>query len=251
MMDMMKMYVAAAALLSTLAACNGSKHEPLEGTTWKLSTMAGIPASAIGADDDAFVVEFNAADMTVSGRTNCNRFFGHYELKGRELDFENMGMTRMACPDMQYEDMFVKMLDEADRYRIKDSELTLYDDKRVLAVFKAASKNASDRNDSHRRDSRSSGSNGSASDASGRTGERAVPGTTGTVGTGSSAAGTSATGTSATGAAGTGVTAPAASDVTASAAATTGAARNGVSGTAADASTDAPAANSSTAPASR
>lgn len=179
MMDMMKMYVAAAALLSTLAACNGSKHEPLEGTTWKLSTMAGIPASAIGAEDDAFVVEFNAADMTVSGRTNCNRFFGHYELKGRELDFENMGMTRMACPDMQYEDMFVKMLDEVDRYRIKDSELTLYDDKRVMAVFKAASKNTSGSNVSGRKapvatgaaaatasDAARNGMDGTASDAS-------------------------------------------------------------------------------------
>lgn len=166
---MMKMYVAAAALLSTLAACSGSKHEPLEGTTWKLSTMAGIPASAIGAEDDAFVVEFNAADMTVSGRTNCNRFFGHYELKGHELDFENMGMTRMACPDMQYEDMFVKMLDEADRYRIKDSELTLYDDKRVLAVFKAASKSASGRNDSRRHDSDRNGSNGNGSTTGGST----------------------------------------------------------------------------------
>lgn len=212
---MMKMYVAAAALLSTLAACNGSKHEPLEGTTWKLSTMAGIPASAIGAEDDAFVVEFNAADMTVSGRTNCNRFFGHYELKGRELDFENMGMTRMACPDMQYEDMFVKMLDEADRYRIKDSELTLYDDKRVLAVFKAASKNASGRNDSRRYDSDRNGSNGNGSTTGGST-------------SGSDASGYNAA-------------ASTASD----------AVRNGRNGTASDASTDVPAENPVSAPASR
>ena len=73
----------------------------------------------------------------MSGRTNCNRFFGRYELKGQKLEFENLGMTRMACPEMQYEDAFVKMLDEVDRYEIKGSELKFYDDKKVVAEFRA------------------------------------------------------------------------------------------------------------------
>lgn len=71
------------------------------------------------------------------GRTNCNRFFGKYELKGQKLEFENLGMTRMACPEMQYEDAFVKMLDEVDGYEIKGEELKFYDDKKLLAEFRA------------------------------------------------------------------------------------------------------------------
>lgn len=51
-----------------------------------------------------------------------------------------MGMTRMACPDMQYEDAFVKMLDDVDRFEIKGSELTFFDDDKSLAVFKAVEK---------------------------------------------------------------------------------------------------------------
>ena len=54
-----------------------------------------------------------------------------YELKGKELEFKNLGMTRMACPDMQYEDAFVKMLDDVDRFEIKGSELTFFDDDKV------------------------------------------------------------------------------------------------------------------------
>ena len=46
-------------------------------------------------------------------------------------------MTRMACPEMQYEDAFVKMLDEVDGYEIKGEELKLYDDKKLLAEFRA------------------------------------------------------------------------------------------------------------------
>lgn len=134
----MKKYFAAAALLVTMAACgSAAQDKTLEGTTWKLAKMESIPATAINQETDFFTLEFNAADTMVAGRTNCNRFFGKYELKGKELSFENLGMTRMACPDMQYEDAFVKMLDEVDSYEIKGSELKFYDDKKVIAEFRA------------------------------------------------------------------------------------------------------------------
>ena len=138
----MKKIFAAAALLLAMTACGGSQKKalPLEGTTWKLAKMEAIPAKAVDAEADFFTLQFSAADTLVSGRTNCNRFFGRYELKGKKLEFENMGMTRMACPDMQYEDAFVKMLDDVDRFEIKGSELTFFDDDKSLAVFKAVEK---------------------------------------------------------------------------------------------------------------
>lgn len=134
----MKKYFAAAALLVTMAACgSAAQDKTLEGTTWKLAKMESIPATAINQETDFFTLEFNAADTMVAGRTNCNRFFGKYELKGQKLEFENLGMTRMACPEMQYEDAFVKMLDEVDGYEIKGEELKFYDDKKLLAEFRA------------------------------------------------------------------------------------------------------------------
>lgn len=134
----MKKYFAAAALLLGLVACGGHRDAKLDGRNWKLASMDGIPAQAIDGEADYFTLEFTAADMSVAGRTNCNRFFGKYKTDGRKLDFENLGMTRMACPDMQYEDAFVKMLDEVDRYEIHGSELTLYDDSKKLATFRSA-----------------------------------------------------------------------------------------------------------------
>ena len=141
----MKKIFAAAALLLAMTACGGSQKKalPLEGTTWKLAKMEAIPAKAVDAEADFFTLQFSAADTLVSGRTNCNRFFGKYELKGQKLSFGNLGMTRMACPDMQYEDAFVRMLDEVDRYEIVGSELKLYDDKTLLAGFRAAAPEAS------------------------------------------------------------------------------------------------------------
>lgn len=141
----MKKYFAAAALLVGLVACGSHSDTRLEDTTWKLTSMTGIPAQTIDGEADYFTLRFNAADTTVSGRTNCNRFFGRYESDGRKLDFENLGMTRMACPDMQYEDAFVRMLDEVDRFEIRDRKLMLYDDSNLLATFRNADADRTDR----------------------------------------------------------------------------------------------------------
>ena len=53
----MKKIFAAATLLLAMTACGGSrtKNLPLEGTSWKLSRMETIPASAIEAEADAFI----------------------------------------------------------------------------------------------------------------------------------------------------------------------------------------------------
>ena len=137
----MKKIFAAATLLLAMTACGGSqtKNQPLEGTSWKLSRMETIPASAIEAEADAFTLEFNAADTMVAGRTNCNRFFGKYALSGQSLKFENLAMTRMAGPAMEYENAVVQMLHGVDGYEIKGSELKLLDgQKRVVAEFRVA-----------------------------------------------------------------------------------------------------------------
>ena len=92
----MKKLFAAAALLLAITACGGSHDTPLEGTTWKLASMEAIPVSAVDAEPDFFTLWFDAADTLVSGRTNCNRFFGKYALDGHRLEMKNLGMTRMA-----------------------------------------------------------------------------------------------------------------------------------------------------------
>lgn len=134
---MKKLFVAALALAAMTACCGGAADATLEGTTWKLSKMEGIPATAIDGESDAFTLVFNAADTMVAGRTNCNRFFGKYEAGEGKLELCPLGMTRMACPDMEFENAFVQMLDEVDRYEISGTTLKFYDDQTLLAEFLA------------------------------------------------------------------------------------------------------------------
>lgn len=138
----MKKMIAAAVLLLTLAACSSGKKATLESTPWKLVKANGIPSEAINREADFFTMTFDAQQQMVAGQTNCNRFFGHYKVTGSEIDFDNMGMTRMACPEMEYETMFAHILDEADRFEVRGMELRLFDDKKEIAVFKAVEMNA-------------------------------------------------------------------------------------------------------------
>ena len=134
---MKKILLVAATLLVALTACDGGKKvAALEDTAWKLSKMEGIPTEALTAEADSFTLMFDAADTLLSGRTNCNRIFGKYVHEGDKLDMGNLGMTRMACPDMQYEIRFTKMLSEVDRYEISGSTLKLYEGDKLLAEFR-------------------------------------------------------------------------------------------------------------------
>ncbi len=127
-----------AALLLTLTACCGTQHDkPLEGTTWKLTSLEGIPATAIDAEKDAFTLEFDVKEAMLTGRTDCNRFFGSYTVEGDTLTLGEMGMTRMACPDMEHEDAFMRMLEHVTAYAIEGDRLTLLADDEPLAEFKA------------------------------------------------------------------------------------------------------------------
>lgn len=134
----MKRMLVAAAALSVLAACGDSKTNlPLEGTQWKLTEMDGKADPAFDAEEDTFNFTLDPSRMMVYGVGACNRLFGSYEREGRdELDIDQLASTMMACPNMDLESRFAKLLEEADKFRIDGDVLTLFDDGRKVLVFK-------------------------------------------------------------------------------------------------------------------
>lgn len=73
---------------------------------------------------NAFSINFKA-DGGVSGKTDCNGFFGEYKISGNKLSFGSMGATLMFCDDSQ-ESIFIKSLSEVESYSIdKNNNLVL------------------------------------------------------------------------------------------------------------------------------
>lgn len=119
-----------------LASCSSKYNMPLAGTEWKLVELNGVKHDVFAQDADTFHFTLDAEKHSLNGVGACNRFFGSYEWGGGDsLRLMSVGMTRMACPNMDLEDDFVRALDRVDHYRIDGDRLELYaGDRRVAEL---------------------------------------------------------------------------------------------------------------------
>lgn len=117
-------------------SCKSAKESvSLTGVKWVAESLNGKEIKFKEAQSEVFLV-FDSAEKKVSGKAGCNRFFGTYDQKESELTFGGMGATKMACPDMDIETSFFKVLEDTKSFVIKNDKLTLKDANNVIAVFK-------------------------------------------------------------------------------------------------------------------
>lgn len=65
-------------------------------------------------------------DTSFSGRAGCNSIMGWYKTDGDSgISMKVVGSTMAFCPDMNFEDRYVKSLNAVDSYELQDSVLIL------------------------------------------------------------------------------------------------------------------------------
>ena len=124
-------YLAAAAIVS-LSACNSTKKAggksaaTLKDTYWKLVELNGKPIKD-DADRKEVFLFFSSKENHAGGNGGCNGYGGSYELKdnGFSLRFGNMIRTQMACPGLELEDEYLKVLENTDSYYVYSDTLQL------------------------------------------------------------------------------------------------------------------------------
>lgn len=123
------------------AGCNSSKNmAKLNDIKWVLVTLNDQKVELADPEGEIFIL-FDDASKRVNGKAACNRFFGNYEMDDAKLKFSPMGATRMACPDLQKETEFFKMLESVDAYTIKDNKLSFLSRGKVVATFRKGEDN--------------------------------------------------------------------------------------------------------------
>lgn len=114
-----------AAMAQSPAASDGS-GDPLDGTTWQVTSVAGVadPAAVPGM---GATLTFEAG--TASGFGGCNQFTTSYTIDGTSLTIELPGVTMMACeePQMSFESVFLGALPQTASFAITDGTLDLLD----------------------------------------------------------------------------------------------------------------------------
>ncbi len=80
-------------------------------------------------------IELNAAAMTIMGSAPCNQFNGKIkELSSNKISFGPLMATKMACPNLDIEQMVFARLDNVRHYERKGLELLLTDDQDELLL---------------------------------------------------------------------------------------------------------------------
>ena len=92
---------------------------------WKwASTQMNNDTVVFPKKKNAFTLTFKE-DGSISGKTDCNSFFGQYKVADNKLSFDRFGSTLMFCEGSQ-ESVFMKALNEIESYFIdKNNNLIL------------------------------------------------------------------------------------------------------------------------------
>jgi len=95
----------------------------LEGTHWVLLTLNGQSPLA----GTTIAAEFSEDQIT--GHSGCNSYFGPYTADGSALQFEEIGLTAMACLEpegvMVQETSYIEMLRSVVGYRLAGDRLEI------------------------------------------------------------------------------------------------------------------------------
>jgi heat shock protein HslJ len=127
-------------LFFSILAVSCSSHKPvnnstassantpasLVGTEWLLTDLGGTP---VVPDSKASLSFFEAG--RAAGNASCNRFTGGVTISGDSIKFGQLASTRMACADnavSAQEDQYLKLLEAAKRFEIKDDSLLIFAD---------------------------------------------------------------------------------------------------------------------------
>ena len=79
----------------------------------------------------------NVESNKITGNGGCNSYFGELSLDPTAGNFvvKNVGATKMACQNMEVEDNYFRMLNEATKYVVNGNTLELYKGNLLLLKF--------------------------------------------------------------------------------------------------------------------
>lgn len=110
----------------------------LAKTKWKLVLLNG--EKIIQKGKKAYFLKLDSNDPRFTAFAGCNSIAGNYVMPSSDtIDFSDVVMTEMACPDMTLEDKFGAMLIQVVHYKIENNILTFFGEgKKTIAKFEAS-----------------------------------------------------------------------------------------------------------------
>jgi heat shock protein HslJ len=103
---------------AALAACvTPAMSDEISGIDWHLAGLEG--------QDVAWEASLRIDGDKVTGKAPCNRFFGTNTAPLPQVSFGAMGATKMACPDLAAEAVYLEALQAMQRVELDQGHLFL------------------------------------------------------------------------------------------------------------------------------
>ncbi len=131
---------AAAIIFGSCCKCKSYQKKygrQLVDTEWQLVQLDG---RSVTPEDDKFTIVFGK-DGSLSGVGACNRLMSTYTVTNTgAMKINNVATTMMACPGMEREYEFTKILAEVTHYQMDGAMMMLLSNGSVVAVMQAKAK---------------------------------------------------------------------------------------------------------------
>jgi hypothetical protein len=103
---------------------------------WYIRKMKDSDTSSFTVDDNAVWIEFYSIDNRFKGKAPCNEYFGGFK-SDLISSFQASAITnsKIDCANSKLEELYFTLLQNADRYTIRDGRLIFYKGDRLLLIF--------------------------------------------------------------------------------------------------------------------
>ncbi|MBF8455963.1 META domain-containing protein [Kaistella sp. G5-32] len=110
--------------VATFASCSTMSSSKVGGAQANISNTHWTLADNVKGKKPTLNIESGK----ITGNAGCNNYFGELSLDPTAGNFmtKNVGATKMACDNLQVENQFLSMLNEANKYVVSGNTLELY-----------------------------------------------------------------------------------------------------------------------------
>ena len=126
----MAKYILYTILLLTFTACTIRKPAAMPdkivftGGMWVIDELMEINVDSAMKGKEAPYMDFNMDEKRASAFAGCNKMSSGFTINNDTITFEPFAATKMACPDMRYEQAFERLMVPGN-YTFKESETAL------------------------------------------------------------------------------------------------------------------------------
>lgn len=110
---------------STYEGCGRYLADSRLNNNWTLESINDSPLSAADFTKGLPQLKFDLAEKRASGHSGCNNISGAIEVHGHTINFKPMIATKMACPGMEFEHLYLKNFAGEIAYRVEAGKLHL------------------------------------------------------------------------------------------------------------------------------